>query len=504
MKKALHQLFFVAALMCGVVIMTSCQGLVDAVFGDSGNASGSTTKPVTPSNPTSVTLTTAVDQLKIAQQEGAFITFWFVYQGDIYRAIFKKVDNEYVLQNDVASTRATARGFTRNDGDVMSVNSSDGLHAELNLLDKGGTADYYLGFSLEQTTEQGDGTTKTEAVLQAIIDTKTGGVEQKTENVDNRVVAALAKDHMSGYDQRVESTALNLLINKEVGQEDRRNLADAFNEGVFDGVMVLTSAGAEASVDTPFQLATISEFNAAVNKAGGEENGSLRADVETIADAVVKETKECTEDLGKKVESHETSLEDCYMTEFEVKTKTLNLKIGDSEQLTYSIGPDNADKTIVWSSSDEKVATVDENGKVTAVGTGSADIKGTPKNSSTTLSSSCRVTVTATDETVAVTGVTLNKSELELTIGGSETLTATVAPDNASDKTVSWKSDKTGVATVDENGKVIAVAAGDATITVTTKDGEKAATCKVTVTESTQSNGENERQDYNWNNLDED
>lgn len=79
---------------------------------------------------------------------------------------------------------------------------------------------------------------------------------------------------------------------------------------------------------------------------------------------------------------------------------------------------------------------------------------------------------------VAVTNVTLNKTELTLTVGGEETLTATVAPDNATQKEVTWASDKTDVATV-ANGKVTAVAVGSAKVTATA--GGKSATCTVTV-----------------------
>ncbi len=81
-------------------------------------------------------------------------------------------------------------------------------------------------------------------------------------------------------------------------------------------------------------------------------------------------------------------------------------------------------------------------------------------------------------QTVAVESVTLNKTQLTLDVGGEETLTATVTPDNATDKTVTWSSDNTAVATV-ENGKITAVAAGTAMITATA--GDKSATCTVTV-----------------------
>lgn len=89
-------------------------------------------------------------------------------------------------------------------------------------------------------------------------------------------------------------------------------------------------------------------------------------------------------------------------------------------------------------------------------------------------------TVTATiNVRVPVSGVSLNKTNLNLTVGGSETLTATVLPANASDKTVTWQSANPGIATV-VNGKVTAVAVGTTTITATAADG-KSANCTVTV-----------------------
>lgn len=93
---------------------------------------------------------------------------------------------------------------------------------------------------------------------------------------------------------------------------------------------------------------------------------------------------------------------------------------------------------------------------------------------------------TLTIKAVPVTGVTLDKTELALFTGESETLTATVEPGNATNQNVTWSSDKPEVATV-EDGKVTAVAAGEATITVTTADGGKQATCQVKVTQSTYS-----------------
>ena len=82
---------------------------------------------------------------------------------------------------------------------------------------------------------------------------------------------------------------------------------------------------------------------------------------------------------------------------------------------------------------------------------------------------------------MAVTGVTLNKSTLSLNVGDDETLVATVAPSNATTKTVTWSSSASSVASVDTTGKVTGVASGSATITVTTTDGSFTDDCTVTV-----------------------
>lgn len=105
---------------------------------------------------------------------------------------------------------------------------------------------------------------------------------------------------------------------------------------------------------------------------------------------------------------------------------------------------------------------------------------------------------------VSVTGVSLNKGATFLTIGGTEKLTATVAPSNATNKNVSWSSSNQSVATV-SNGTITAVASGSVTITVTTEDGNKTATCSVTVAaanpdgSTTMRIGNNDYKTYNYN-----
>lgn len=156
------------------------------------------------------------------------------------------------------------------------------------------------------------------------------------------------------------------------------------------------------------------------------------------------------------------------------KTLTTIVK-GKSETLKPTINPSNAsNQNVKWKSSNTKIATVDSKGVVKGVAAGTATITVTTEDGGKT--ATCKVTVTQ-----PVTSVKLNKTKLTLSKGKTETLKATVNPSNATNKAVTWKSSNTKVATVDSKGKVKAVAKGTATITVTTKDGSKTVTCKVTV-----------------------
>ncbi len=189
-----------------------------------------------------------------------------------------------------------------------------------------------------------------------------------------------------------------------------------------------------------------------------------------------------TEDGGKtatcKVTVSETSVA---VTGVTLSKTVLTLETGASETLTASIAPKDAtNQKVSWKSDKPEIATVDASGKVTGVKAGTATITVTTEDGGKT--ATCKVTVS--DKEIKVTGVTLNKATLSLIAGASETLTATVAPADAANKKVTWKSSNAAVATVDAAGKVTAVKAGEATITVTTEDGGKTATCKVTVSET--------------------
>jgi uncharacterized protein YjdB len=208
---------------------------------------------------------------------------------------------------------------------------------------------------------------------------------------------------------------------------------------------------------------------------------------------------------------------------------------GETLTLTATVAPANAkDKTVTWTTSDDAVATVDANGVVTAVAAGTATITATATNGTDDTSddktATCTVTVTqnykvtladGTEDSgnwtispanpqpgdvvtityggtkkvksvkavkkaavIKVTIITLNKTETTINVGSTETLSVTaIDPSNATDKTYTWNSDNTAVATVNATtGEVTANAVGTANITATANDGSGVtATCAVTV-----------------------
>lgn len=166
------------------------------------------------------------------------------------------------------------------------------------------------------------------------------------------------------------------------------------------------------------------------------------------------------------------------VTSVTLAPETLSIEEGKTAELTATISPANATtQQHSWASENGKIAKAYgktlNTAKVTAIGVGKTTITYTIGGKE----ASCEVTVTP--RTISVESITLNKPQLSLVKGATETLTATVLPTTATDKTVIWESSDTAVATV-KDGIVTAVAAGNATITA--KAGEKTATCAVTVT----------------------
>ena len=167
------------------------------------------------------------------------------------------------------------------------------------------------------------------------------------------------------------------------------------------------------------------------------------------------------------------------VTGIKVSPDTLTLtKKDETAQLTAEVTPSYADnKRVTWQSSDEKVATVDENGKVTAVGNGTATITATSVSGSYTATVSVTVKIP-----VEIQKLTIDAEKETLTkIGESTELKVKIEPENADLQKLIWKSHNEKVAITDENGKVTAVGNGTAEITVTTEDGKITAAIMITV-----------------------
>ena len=162
-----------------------------------------------------------------------------------------------------------------------------------------------------------------------------------------------------------------------------------------------------------------------------------------------------------------------------LNNSTLSLTTGQNFTLQAMLSPSNAtNKEVTWESSDAGIAAVSKDGVVTAKKAGKATIVAKAADESGKYAS-CVVTVTEAKK--EVTGVTLNKSSLNLGVGGSEVLSATVLPADATNKQVTWLSSTPSIATVSQSGVVTGVKEGTTQISVITAEGSKTAICSVTV-----------------------
>ena len=152
------------------------------------------------------------------------------------------------------------------------------------------------------------------------------------------------------------------------------------------------------------------------------------------------------------------------------------LSVGETEKLTPTIAPANAtNKNVTWSSDNTSVATVDSGGNIKGISNGVATI--TVRTVDGGKAATCKITITNN----RVQSISLNKTTMSIQSESSEVLTASVSPENAADRSVTWTTDNGDIAKVDGNGKVTGYKPGTTNITVISNDGNKRATCKVTV-----------------------
>ena len=156
------------------------------------------------------------------------------------------------------------------------------------------------------------------------------------------------------------------------------------------------------------------------------------------------------------------------------------LKQNEHTNLLFEVQPSDAfDKRLKWSSDNEEVATVDENGEVYAHKSGTATITVTTYDGS--VSNSCEIIVAK-----PVAGVSIEPAEVELTeLGKTAQLTAKIQPEDATNKNVTWKSCNESVCIISNNGELLTTGYGKTVVLATTEDGNYVGTCIVTVSEET-------------------
>ena len=188
-------------------------------------------------------------------------------------------------------------------------------------------------------------------------------------------------------------------------------------------------------------------------------------------------TIRCTTQDGSNIEKEIKVTVVQQITNITLDKTTVEINAGEKASIAASVLPANAgNKKVVWSSSDEKIAKVDQKGMITAVGRGTAVITCSAADGMGA-KTTCRVTVKQ-----RVTSIKLDATTMKLFVGNKQSLTQTVLPENANMATVEWSSSNAKVAQVTSYGQVTAMAAGKAVITCKAKDGSGVfATCSAKV-----------------------
>ena len=255
------------------------------------------------------------------------------------------------------------------------------------------------------------------------------------------------------------------------------------------GMVAVQEAGVSVPSEMTLKFGASAQIEAKVTPAGAKlkwassDEKIVKVDNEGTVTAIAEGTATITATVvssGKSASCKVTVLAPVKLEGIALDKKTATLMVGKTDELKVTFTPaDAANKNITWTSSTPSVATV-KDGIVTGVSVGEATIFAISEDGG--FSASCKYTVIESED-VSVESVSLDKTEAKVKKGSWIQLTATVLPEDATNKAVKWESGDETIATVTEEGKVAGVKKGTATITVTTEDGEKTAECKVTVIE---------------------
>lgn len=465
-------------LMSLILSLTSCQGLIDAIFGDTDSPSGSQTTTqktatltvdtydmymLTDMEPVTRDVSTNSDgaiTVTSSNEKKATVTY---ANGTLEVTPVAKTgeDSPITITVEVAETStyksasASFKVYIFDINDILTFVSSITLNKETLDLTKGETA------TLTATIEPSDATDQTlkwssdnEAVATVDAEGTVTAVASGTANITVTAVDFGKEDVQTSCKVTVTTPVTGITtdhsdITAEKGEKGQIKASvepkDADDQKIF-----------WKSEDT--SIITVDQDGNWEAVGGGKTN--------------LVAVSHYDESIQKKV----TVTVTVSPTEVWIR-KTMTLEEGMTGELVAIFKPSDTTETeITWSSSNKNVATVDENGKVTAVAAGTAII--TAQTVVDGVNATCNVSVQASIK--PVTSVTFDNTELTINVGESKTITATVNPDDATDNTLNWTTSDSSVATVDENGKVTAVSTGVATITATAVSGESA-TCTITV-----------------------
>lgn len=542
MRKKINQLFLVAALMCGAISMTSCQGLIDAIVGSTDNPSE---VKVDVDKLTPEQIAQAVKLLEDVQKEGAQLTVSFTYKTVDYDATFEKKGDDYELLSFMSGGSPASVDFkpyltltipddwteedidnyivVPKDGDGLIVddeeNEGDEDDGEDDGDDEGDDDDEGDGDDDEGDDDDGEaeggndeggihltrgaveipaldfifGLAQSERddLVQAQISTKeaTATLVGDYENFDVKNLTMPASGSVAST--RAAQSVTVYLIKKQGNEKDynvkKVTVDPEIKELKYGESVTLTAAYSPETAKiygvkwkttdvNVLSIQPLSTFTAKVT--------AIAAGKATIYAIINGKNKTFTIKVPEVlVESMALDKEDEY-----VEIDPGNKKVRGYLQLQPIFFPDYATKKAVkWKSSNTKMATVSSKGLVTVKNKSDnvdKDVTITCTIKKSSISATCTIHIVAVEGFAFVESVSLDKSDLTLTEGDEATLEATLSPDEATNREVTWTSSKPTVATVDQNGKVTALKAGKATIKVKalgSKGAKKTANCKVTV-----------------------
>ena len=544
MRKKINQLFLVAALMCGAISMTSCQGLIDAIVGSTDNPSE---VKVDVDKLTPEQIAQAVKLLEDVQKEGAQLTVSFTYKTVDYDATFEKKGDDYELLSFMSGGSPASVDFkpyltltipddwteedidnyivVPEDGDGLIVDDEENEGDEDDGEDDGddegddddeGDGDDDEGDDDEGEAESGNdeggihltrgaveipaldfifGLAQSESddLVQAQISTKeaTATLVGDYENFDVKNLTMPASGSVASTRAGQEVTVY--LVQKPKGKDKKDykvkkvTVDPEIKELQCQQSVTLTAAYEPETAkiyEVKWKTSNTNVFSIQPLSTFTAKVTAIAAGKATIYAIINGKKKNFT------IKVPEVPVESLTLNEEEAEV-AIDPETSQKGylQLQATIFPDYATKkALKWTSSDTKIAKVDKNGLVTVFNKKGNNVDKevtiTCTNKKSKKSATCTIHIHAVEGFVFVESVTLDKSDLTLTEGDEATLEATLKPGNATNQELTWTSSKPAVATVDQNGKVTALKAGKTTIKVKalgSKGAKRTANCKVTV-----------------------